>query len=210
MRQGTQKETLVTGGEKDFPMIYEDLCKQFPPEERVSYDYYIDMIRRGKYGIELFRCGQETVGYALVYHQKIPGLLWLDFLAVRQECHSSGYGGKIFQGLLEKFCKNGCGMMFCVEHVCQDNPELAKNQERRLRFYNRQGAKRLHAEFLLPCEGGLVPMYLFFSPAEGVKELSAETQTEAILDFYEYCAAKICDPKQVLSQFVHTVQDETF
>ena len=162
--------SIMLGTVEDLPQIYADMEQQFPPDEMYKYKNLLHLLHGDKYKILLYKRDSdgELLGYALVYTVENCNILWLDYIAILKQHQSHGYGNQLFNALWHKYCGPFDGILFSVEHVCKENPSLAKRQERRIQFYEHLGAYRLHADFQLPCENGALPMYLYFKPRRGL------------------------------------------
>ncbi len=204
--------SIMLGTVEDLPRIYADMEQQFPPDEMYKYKNLLQLLHRDKYKILLYKRDSdgELLGYALVYTVENCNILWLDYIAILKEHQSHGYGNQLFNALWRKYCGPFDGILFSVEHICQDNPSLAKRQERRIAFYEHLGAHRLHANFLLPCENGSLPMYLYFKPRRGLCTISRTVQIQAIGQMYEYCFFYLKHRKELLTRFKQTILDERF
>ena len=206
--------SIVLGTVEDLPQVYADMEQQFPPDEMYKYKILLQLLHRGKYKVLLYKRDSDgaVLGYALVYTIETCNILWLDYIAILKDYQSHGCGQRLFNAVWHKYCECGPfdGILFSVEHVCQDDPDLAKRQERRLAFYEYLGAHRLHAEFLLPCDRGGLPMYLYFKPRRGLCTISRTVQLQAISQMYEYCFFYLKHKKGLLPQFRQSILDETF
>ena len=205
--------SIMLGTVEDLPRIYADMEQQFPPDEMYKYKILLQLLHRDKYKILLYKRDSDgaLLGYALVYTVENCNILWLDYIAVLKEHQSHGYGNQLFNALWHKYC-GPCGLfdgiLFSVEHVCGDHSDLAKRQERRITFYEHLGAYRLHAGFLLPCDSGSLPMYLYFKPRRGLYTISRTVQIQAIGQMYEYCFFYLKHRKDLLARFKQTILDE--
>lgn len=203
---------LVLGGLQDFPMIYEDVIRQFPKTELYEYEDFVTMLDRGRYKILLYRRAQdeELIGYSLVYLPESGDVFWMDYLAIMAKFQSHGYGQKLFEAVRQKYCGPFDGMIFSVEHVDSDDPQQAQRQKRRIGFYEKLGAHRLQLEFLQPWESGSFPMYLYYKPKKTPSVLSCSAQEEAVAQMYEYCCTQFPASHGLISQFRDTIRDEYF
>ena len=202
--------SIMLGTVEDLPQIYADMEKQFPPDEMYKYKNLLHLLHGDKYKILLYKRNSdgELLGYALVYTVENCNILWLDYIAILKEHQTHGYGAQLFNALWHKYCGPFDGILFSVEHVCKENPSLAKRQERRIQFYEHLGAYRLHADFQLPCENGALPMYLYFKPRRGLCTISRTVQIQAIRQMYEYCFFYLHHYKDLLARFKPTILDE--
>lgn len=204
--------SLFLGGTEDFPQIYEYMKKQFPPNEMYSFKTFIQLFNNNQYKILLYKRNTDNVlvGYALVYTIESSNILWLDYIAILPEYSSHGYGSSLFKALWQKYCGPFDGILFSVEHVSQTNPELAERQKRRLNFYARLGAHKLNANFLLPCDDGSLPMYLYYKPCRDCALISRSVQIQSITQMYDYCFFNLKHRKGLLPLYKDTILDEKF
>ncbi|NLJ30493.1 MAG: GNAT family N-acetyltransferase [Clostridiales bacterium] len=203
---------IVMGTAEDFPAIYQDLQKQFPSCEVYRYETFLRLLNNGKYRIALYRRNADgaLLGYALLCSVEQSNIVWMDYLAVLKEYHARGLGQALFRALYRKYCGPFDGLMFSVEHVSAGNEALAKTQKRRIAFYEKLGARRLHAAYLQPTPEDSFPMYLYFKPRRGVNFISRETQALAISDMYQYCFSHLKHWRGLLPRFRSSIVDERF
>lgn len=204
--------SIILGDAASLPSIYEDMKQQFPPCELLKYDTILDLLERDRYKILLYRrlSDYKVVGYALIYKVEDSNLLWGDYLAIRKEFQCLNYGSGFIQAICEKYCGPYEGLLFSVEHVSNSDPALAKNQKRRIKFYDNLGAHRLHAHYLQPTDDGSMPMYLYFKPREDVTGISRSAQIHAVSKMYEYCFSHLKHWSELLPRFEGTIRDEKF
>ena len=126
--------SIMLGTVEDLPQIYADMEQQFPPDEMYKYKNLLHLLHGDKYKILLYKRDSdgELLGYALVYTVENCNILWLDYIAILKQHQSHGYGNQLFNALWHKYCGPFDGILFSVEHVCKENPSLAKRQERRI------------------------------------------------------------------------------
>lgn len=210
--QTTPDAGILTGGLQDFPEIYQDLIQQFPKSEQYAYEDFLRLLNGGEYTIVRYKpyAYREPVGYALVLTPHTGRVFWLDYLFIRRKYHSHGYGQTLFRAVLQKYSSAYDGMLLSVEHVSQTDPGQAGAQKRRIGFYEKLGAHRLHAAFLQPGPLGGFPMHLYFMPKDGCTELSRGAQELAIRQMYNYCCSQFPDTASLLPRFADTITDERF
>lgn len=208
----TAEAGIVLGSIENFPRIYEDLQKQFPPCEVYRYQTFLQLMNNGRYRIALYKriADGELLGYALLYPMEQSNIIWVDYLAVLKEHQSHGMGKALFRALNQKYCGPFDGLMFSVEHVSAQNAELAESQKRRIAFYEHLGAHRLHADYLQPSLEGSFPMYLYFKPRRGFTFISRAVQVQAISDMYRCFFSQLKHCKELLPKFKNTIVDEQF
>lgn len=201
---------FVMGGVEDLSVIYKDMQQQFPECEMYKYKSYVQLLHNGEYKILKYQRSEdnELIGYALVYIVESSNILWLDYLAIRKKYQALGYGSAMFKALVQKYCGPFDGILFSVEHISKTDAKLAESQKKRVRFYERLGAKKLSADFLQPCEDGGFPMYLFFKPRRGCNVISRESQIQTIGQMYDYCFPNSKHSRELLPKFKDTIVNE--
>ena len=210
MQADAQSLRLELGTVEDLPVIYRCLQQQFPPDEFYCYERMQQMLNHNQYKILLYRQAEQLVGYATVCSMADCQTLWLDLLAVLPQYQSAGFGGKLFEAIYQKYCGPFRGMLLCAERVDSKDPEYARQQQRRLQFYEKHGAYRLKTDFLLPVPSGGLPMYLYYKPHKGILRLSRGEQVAMITEMFDYCYSHMKHAPQLLHDFNPTITDEVF
>lgn len=165
---------LQIGTAADFEMVFQDMCKQFPKEERKSKQHISTLIESGKCQLLLAFDGDHPVAYVIAC--PFQNFLWLDYIAVFQEYQSQGYGSRIFP-LLPDIYPGLKGIFLEVEH--EDPQDIST--VRRIRFYRRLGAQMIWDGYRLPVGEEGLPMGLFFLPFD--KQLPGKKE---IFDIIQY------------------------
>ncbi|HNT25067.1 MAG TPA: GNAT family N-acetyltransferase [Anaerolineales bacterium] len=137
----------------------------FPPNERLPVSYLQELVAAGSPGDELLAATlpDPTAAHGraqfvgLVYYEflksvtpapgqpvcSVPGFLW--YMAVKPQLRSQGLGAAIYRLAFQHCQQKGC----CAWLIEVEKPELAQTPEekdfasRRIRFYQRQGARLL-------------------------------------------------------------------
>lgn len=133
----------------DFSNIYDDMLQQFPPGELKSYEVFKKLLSDG-----ILKCykavdNTDEVGY-VIYTELKNGDKWLEYIAIKKEFQSKGYGRKILALL------NNCYME--VEKPDEKLPDTL----RRIKFYTSLSAKRLDVNYIYPNNTGGLPMDLYY------------------------------------------------
>jgi hypothetical protein len=102
--------------------------------------------------------------------------------------------------------ENGIGMFLEVERP--DAPE--SQQRKRIRFYERLGAKKLYIDYQFPTIDGPYPMYLFFKPSQTTTILPKESIKAAVLDAYDYIHSDVPNKGAIAGIFLHDIKDQYF
>ncbi len=133
----------------DFERIYEDMQRQFPENELKSFESFVRLLSEKKLVCEEAFDGDRGIGYIL-YAMLDSGKMWLDYIAVKKEYHSMGYGRKIIS-LLDN----------CYLEV--EKPDSAiPDTIRRIKFYTSLGAKKLDINYIYPNDKGGLEMDLYY------------------------------------------------
>lgn len=180
---------------EDLSHLYESYAAEFPADERKSMAQLRALMSGGKYHLILF----EDKGFACVYadvnalNQRKKTFVWLDYLVIHRAYQGQGYGSIFFNRLLEIF--HQASIMF-IEVEIPDGVDV--NRDRRIRYYERLGAKRLPIQYALPIENGALPMYLYAKYREDMLEDEASRANlknligvdddlyEAIFEVFQY------------------------
>ncbi len=134
--------------ENEITEIYETrMTKDFPPMELKPLHNIVDMMERGIYeSLMVYDSGKssgndtsadkEPIGYALVLLPKGMTYGLLDYLGMFSEKRNQGYGGQV----LAELAKHYHDRRLIIESEYPDDAPDRKMAERRLRFYQRNGA----------------------------------------------------------------------
>lgn len=136
--------------------IFQDMEKQFPPEEMKLFEEFNTLFEKTPYKCEILFDAKSTVGYILYLENEY---LWVDYVAIFSEFHSKGYGSKIFEILFEKYSQLK-GVFFEVEPENQENIQTIK----RMNFYKKLGCKNLNFNYYYPNDIKKLKMELLFKP----------------------------------------------
>lgn len=198
---------LVVGSINDLRDVYQQLIQDFAVDELKSYAQ-LEFLMTGKsYKLLLAkdRLIDETIGYAFIYELQQIKAIWLDYMAIIGRFRNEGYGTTLFNKVVQ-YNQDGLGLFVEVE-IPTDGPEK-ENQLRRINFYERLGAKRLHIPYEFPANHGGFPMYLYFKPH--VQVLLKKQIQESIAEVFENIHTDVRNRDQILKSFLPTVEDEYF
>jgi len=151
---------------EDLHRLYHDcLVRDFPPEERKSYQSMERLVRLGEYDMWGLYDGGEFLAYALFWLCEGREYVMLDYLAVEPAHRNKGLGGQMLTLLAERYeaCK---GVLVEAEAPRpEETPEENEHRRRRLNFYRRAGFQDMgYTAFLFG-----VWYTLFFSKQAGEK-----------------------------------------
>jgi ribosomal protein S18 acetylase RimI-like enzyme len=200
---------IVDGGLNELTYVYQQLTKDFAIDEVKSFKQLEFLITRKNYKLLLAkdRTSIEIVGYALLYELEQLNGIWLDYVAILEKYRKKGYGRLFFEKITH-LKENGLGVFLEVEI-----PEEGHNNEsklRRINFYERLGAKRLHIGYEFPTNNGGFPMLLYFKPATHIQQLSKKLIREVITEVFESIHTDIINREHILRKIISTVEDEDF
>ncbi|MCI5996384.1 MAG: GNAT family N-acetyltransferase [Blautia sp.] len=114
--------------------------EDFPPAERKPWERIEQMIEDGVY----FACGlyedETLMAYAFCVETK-GGYVLLDYYAVAEQARGKGIGSRFLELFREKLSERGCrALLLEVENPAfAGTEEEHRNQERRIRFYEKNG-----------------------------------------------------------------------
>lgn len=145
-----------------FGPIFTDLQNQFPPNELKTQAQFEAQLAQDDYHLLLVTDGQQPVAYLMILTDQSTQTIWLEYLAVYQSFHGSGYGQQILKELPAYF-PDKRGAFLEIE---KPDPKRI-NTIRRIDFYKRFGAKRLFIDYYYPNKDGALPMDLYFMPFNG-------------------------------------------
>lgn len=192
--------------------VYDWYQKDFAEEERKEYGHLEKLLVGKKYKLMFARHKVigEIVGYALVYEIDTPSVLWLDYIAVCEKFRNAGLGTVIFNKIAEQGKPGNMGVFMEVEIPCHEEMEERSLQQRRLRFYERLGAKRLKVAYKLPSPDGGFPMYLYFRPSPGTEIIKGKDIEQAISAAFEYIHSDVEEREGIFNSFIDSIVDEKF
>ncbi len=126
--------------ETQMQMLYAgQMRRDFPPSELKELGTILGLMRRGVYEPLGVYDGEMLAAYTLIYRPEAGRMLLLDYLAVEPTRRGCGTGGEVLNLLRAHY--SGCASALMIE--CE-RPRSAPDREtasRRIRFYERAGAK---------------------------------------------------------------------
>jgi GNAT superfamily N-acetyltransferase len=166
----------------------------FPPEERILVSAFVKILQQKEagrpMGVELLAAANtsdELIGMA--FYDLLPrqGLATLWYMAVNPQIRSQGLGSQIYQVIIHKVKAAGCQAMFFEVEIpaLAHTPETQALAERRIRFYQRNGAQILQGIQYLQSVGWhqpVTPMYLMVHPIQPISPETAFTLAKEIFD----------------------------
>lgn len=145
-----------------FPLLSEEDIRKIPDQLRDPLKHRFRAI------LFVAEDGRRVKGFALVLHAPDLHFLYLDFISTAQKRTGGGLGGVLYERVREEALRLGCvGIFFeCLPDdtaLCRD-PEMLRQNARRLRFYERYGARPIaNTRYETPLRpGDDCPPYLVF------------------------------------------------
>ena len=169
--------------------IYKDMMLQFPKEELKEFEHLKKITGKNYKIYQVIE--NEPTGYVILFETN--DFIFIDYVAVYKKFHSQGYGSKILDYLHRFSNKRGCFLE--VEKPDINNP----NTLRRIKFYEKHGAKKLDLNYIYPNKEGGLPMDLYYIPYEG-KIPSKEEQKEFITMLFKTIHFDIENNAEILNK----------
>jgi GNAT superfamily N-acetyltransferase len=191
---------IIEGTIDDLEDVYQRFTAYFASDELKSYQQLKLLMSKKNYKLLLAKDPiiDEIVGYAFIYEFNQLQAIWLDYMAIDHPFRGAGYGALLFKKLTNWKQKGFSGVFIEVEIPEENEGFTRENQLRRINFYERLGAKRLHIRYQLPTNEGGLPMYLYFWPRTDVERLPKEQIREAISEVFTYIHSDIKHTDDIL------------
>ncbi|MEH7076671.1 GNAT family N-acetyltransferase [Neobacillus drentensis] len=189
--------------------VYQSLVSEFPANELKAYKHMQSLLAKRHYKLLLAKEKEELVGYALLYEIEHLSAIWLDYMAIDTKFRNAGYGTQLFNKIIQTKRDDLVGMFVEVE-IPEGNEATRKQQQRRINFYERLGARKLNIPYQLPTHEGGFPMYLYFKPSSTIQRLPKEQIRAVIAEVFDHIHSDIHDRYAILEKFLHLIKDENF
>jgi N-acetylglutamate synthase-like GNAT family acetyltransferase len=185
--------SIRRGTKADLDDVYALMREQFAPNELQGKGQLADLMDVGKYELHIIEnpilSGEgRIIGYAFVFVVDEYKSMWIDFIAINKIYQDGGYGTLLFNKLLSTVGDGQLNAFMEVE-IPYDPADKTEVGNRRIRFYEKQGAQRLNLSYRLPTREGGFPMYLYFRSTNNTTFLSRELLCgvigEVLTDIYE-------------------------
>ncbi len=201
---------ILEGSTSELNEVYEMYIKDFPVNERKTYDDIQELMKDGKYKLLIMkhRTFQEPLGYAFIYVMPCIQTLWLDYVAIHRAYRGRGYGSSFFNSIMQYGSDKILGMFMEVEMANAKDERIKKTQLKRIEFYERLGAKRLELNYILPTADGGFPMHLYFKPSHSIKVVPDFALKQSIASVYEYIHRDIPNKEKNLKIIMQSIQDQ--
>lgn len=199
---------IAEGKLQDLEWVYQRLLNDFAADELKDF-HQLDILMRSKtykLFLAMLEETEQIVGYALVFEPENIDALWLDYLAIEPGVQGSGFGTEFFKQIQKK----QKGMFIEVEIPEQQEGIIRETQIRRIRFYERLGAKKLKVPYLLPTKDGGLPMYLYYRPANHETSLPKQKIMQAIKAAFDTIHSDITNKDTTINMILPSAKDEYF
>ncbi|MCT7959121.1 GNAT family N-acetyltransferase [Laspinema sp. D1] len=170
----------------DFQGALEIYLDSFPPCERQPLEILETRLSNQLYQWFVAKAENQVVGIALIYPLKPTPFILLDYLGTDKNYRSRGIGRMLMSHLINLVNNQQHTLLIEVENpqFCEDSEQA----ERRIKFYQNNGAKVLESvRYLLPPLSGDVPteMLLMMVPAELGGQLPGKQVKQLIEQVYQ-------------------------
>jgi GNAT superfamily N-acetyltransferase len=201
---------LVEGSHEELKIFYPRIQADFAADELKDYEHLKMLVSQKSYKFLLakHKLSSEIIGYAFVYEIAHINAFWLDYIAIVPAFRNGGFGTIFFNKIVESKQDKYMGLFIEVEIPEETEGATRVEQLRRIRFYERLGAKRLSINYELPTKNGGFPMNLYFRPSSTTQVLPKEYIKEAILSAFETIHSDVSDRDDVLNKFIDLIGDE--
>ncbi len=191
----------------DFQGALRIYLDSFPPCERQPLEILETRLSNQLYQWFVTKWENQVVGIALLYPLKPTDFIVLDYLGTDQHYRSRGIGGTLMSYIVDWVKSQQKSLLIEVENplFCEDSQQA----ERRIRFYQNNGAKVLRSvRYVLPPLSGDVPteMLLMMVPAELGGQLPGTRVKQLIEQVYHEMYDRP-SPDALLQSFIEDVPD---
>ncbi len=203
---------IVQGDTNDLKTIYARFQNDFDANEIKEYKHIEMLMSNKKYKLLIakHKVFEDIIGYAFIYEMEDLNVLWLDYMSIEKRFQNAGYGTLLFNKIAEGDNKKSLGVFFEVEIPSDEDAEKKKNQQRRITFYERLGAKQLHVDYEFPTNNGGFPMLLYFKPFANVPMITNEKIQASITSAFNYIHTDVGQKNSILKRITGDIRDEYF
>ena len=165
-------ESLKNPTAQELAQVEQIYLANFPPDEKMPFQEAADGLVKGWLTVLVARVGEQIAGMAMLNPLPDAPLWYLPYIAVDSSQHGNGIGSRLFQFMLDflRYETDTEGLIWEVEPDVPGQPDHPQN--RRIRFYERQGAQLLRRipNYVMPSmidENSVVPARLMWCPVRG-------------------------------------------
>lgn len=168
---------------EDLDLIYDSMLALFPKNELKTKAKIADLMGKKKYTLyvaenALLSGKEKIIGFCFMYMIPEHKAAWMDYLAINAAYQGTGDGTLLLKNIMSIVEGEGMNLFAELEIPPSTDPQAKEN--RRIRFYERQGVKLLNIDYKLPIDNKITPMHLGVKPATATTLLSNEMLCEVI------------------------------
>ena len=189
------EHNLILKEAKNSEIIFDDMQKQFPPEELKDFETFKKLLNTSDYRLFVLDDNSKLTGYLIFLEDKLSKTIWIDYVAILKEYHGCGYGSEIFHIAKNTFKE----LKGCYLEVEKPNPDDI-NTLRRIKFYTRLGARKLNVDYIYPNKTGGLPMDLYFMPFDEAYFPSKKDMTTAIRHTFSFLHSDIENTEEIFAK----------
>ena len=198
------------GAIAELDSIYESMLPLFPPDEIKEKKTIRELMQKKKYVLYIAEnpllSGQDKViGFCFIYNINEYKTIWLDYMAINPAYQSMGYGTLLFNRVASHAGDGNYSIFAELDIPADSNPDSKEN--RRLKFYKRQGMVILDIDYRLPTESGSLPMYLAYKAGNASFFLSDEYLTSILNEVVTNIHSDLKSMPGVLNQVTKNLKD---
>lgn len=162
----------------------------FPPKEQIPFADLVRPPAGEDRDVYVLTESTDVYGFASVFALQGFPALFLEYLAVRRSCRSGGLGSLLWHHIRETAAaRSVSGVVLEVEDPDQTgiDPAEAELRRRRIRFYERGGARTLPVSgYRVPSrlEESDLPLRILWVPVGGTPPLSATRLRQLVTTLY--------------------------
>ena len=203
---------IIQGDDNDLKTVYERFQNDFDANEIKEYKHIEMLMSKKKYKLLIakHKVFEDIIGYAFIYEMEDLKILWLDYMSIEKRFQNAGYGTLLFNKIAEADNKKSLGVFFEVEIPVENDPEKRKDQQRRITFYERLGARPIHIDYEFPTDNGGFPMLLYFKPFANVQMITKEKIRDSIISAYDFIHTDVYRRDSVLKKCLGGIKDEHY
>lgn len=191
----------------DFPEAFQIYLDSFPPSERQPEDIIQERLANQIYQWFVAKVDEKVVAIALLYDLKGTDFILLDYLGTDKKYQGRGIGTELMNHIIKLAIASQKTLVIEVEHP--DSDENAEEKRRRVKFYQRIGAKILNnVRYLLPPLSGELPteMLLMVVPEYPGGKLSGSLVKQLIQQLYLEVYRRD-EGDRLLNSFIHEIPE---
>ena len=149
----------------------------------------------------------SIIGFCFMYNMPEYKSAWMDYFAISKTYQDIGYGTLLFNNVISNI--GGGEMSLFLELEIPPNDDKSSDENKRIRFYERQGVKRLDIDYKLPIGSKATPMYIGFKPANSSTIINKELLSAVINEIMENIHAEEKNMPFVRDEMLSGIESKT-